>query len=84
MNGGNIIGEQTFGKGSVQLPHTLADNSQLRVTIAEWLTPNRRQIHGEGITPDLKVEMSFEDFEQGRDPQLDEAIRFLSEIALTE
>jgi carboxyl-terminal processing protease len=79
---GQIIGDQTFGKGSVQLPHTLADNSQLRVTVAEWLTPDRRQIHGEGITPDVTVEMSFEDVEQELDPQLDEAIKILSEVAV--
>ena len=78
---GKIMGEQTYGKGSVQLPHTLSDNSQLRVTVAEWLTPQLRQIHGEGIRPDLTVEMSLEDFEQGLDPQLDEAIKFLSNAA---
>ncbi len=74
---GTIIGEQTFGKGSVQIPHSLTDGSELRVTIAEWLTPARRQIHGEGITPDIVVEMTLEDFEQERDPQLEEAINFL-------
>lgn len=75
---GAIIGQQTFGKGSVQLPHTLSDNSQLRVTVAEWLTPLERQIHGVGISPDIAVEMDFEDFEQGLDPQLDEAVRYLN------
>jgi len=75
-----VIGQQTFGKGSVQLPHKLADGSELRVTIAEWLTPNNRQIHGEGITPDVEVEMTFDDFEQGNDPQRDEAIEYLSEL----
>ena len=74
---GTIIGEQTFGKGSVQIPHALSDGSELRVTIAEWLTPARRQIHGEGIAPDIVVEMTLEDFEQERDPQLEEAINFL-------
>ena len=74
-----IIGEQTFGKGSVQLPHGLADGSELRVTIAEWLTPSKRQIHGEGITPDIVVEMTIEDLEQERDPQLDKAIEVLSD-----
>lgn len=75
---GTIIGEQSFGKGSVQLPHTLTDGSELRVTIAEWLTPSGRQIHGEGITPDIVVEMTIEDIEAERDPQLAEAIKFLS------
>jgi len=79
VNRATIIGEQTFGKGSVQLPHRLSDGSELRVTIAEWLTPAGRQIHGEGITPDVVVEMTFEQFEQGLDPQLDEAVKFLSE-----
>ena len=74
-----IVGEQTFGKGSVQLPHRLSDGSELRVTIAEWLTPANRQIHGEGITPDISVEMTFDDFEQGLDPQLDEALEFLNQ-----
>ena len=75
---GTVIGEQTFGKGSVQLPHTLSDGSELRVTIAEWLTPASRQIHGEGIAPDVESEMTFEDFEAGLDPQLDAAIEFLT------
>ncbi len=75
---GTVIGEQTFGKGSVQLPHTLSDGSELRVTVAEWLTPSGRQIHEEGIAPDIQVEMTFEDVEAERDPQLDEAIEFLS------
>jgi len=74
-----VVGEQTFGKGSVQLPHRLSDGSELRVTIAEWLTPSGRQIHGEGIAPDINVEMTFEQFEQGLDPQLDEAIDVLTE-----
>jgi carboxyl-terminal processing protease len=74
-----IVGQRTFGKGSVHLPHNLSDGSELRVTIAEWLTPNNRQIHGEGITPDVEVDLTFEDFEQERDPQLDKAIELLSE-----
>jgi carboxyl-terminal processing protease len=76
-----IVGEQTFGKGSVQLPHRLSDGSELRVTIAEWLTPASRQIHGEGIAPDIAVEMTFDDLEQGLDPQLDEAVEFLSQAS---
>lgn len=74
-----VIGETTFGKGSVQLPHALSDGSELRVTIAEWLTPAGRQIHEEGIIPEIEVEMTIEDIEQERDPQLDRAIEFLKE-----
>jgi len=74
---GTIIGQQTFGKGSVQIPHRLKDGSELRVTIAEWLTPKARQIHQEGVTPDVTVEMTFEQFEQGLDPQLDKAVEYL-------
>lgn len=76
---GTIIGEQTFGKGTVQLPHKLSDGSELRVTVAEWLTPANRQIRNEGITPDIVVEMTVEDLEQELDPQLEEAIRVLSQ-----
>jgi carboxyl-terminal processing protease len=73
-----IIGEQTFGKGSVQLPHRLSDGSELRVTIAEWLTPSGRQIHGKGITPDIVVKIDFDADDPEADPQLAEAVRFLS------
>jgi carboxyl-terminal processing protease len=82
-----LIGDQTFGKGSVQLPHNLSDGSELRVTIAEWLTPAHRQIHGQGITPDILVEITPEDAEQQLDPQLEAAIEFLQEsekLPLTE
>ena len=76
---GVLIGEQTFGKGTVQVPHSLSDGSELRVTIAEWLTPNGNQISGEGIIPDIEVERTQEDYEAGRDPQLDRAVEYLSE-----
>lgn len=72
-----LIGETTFGKGSVQLPHTLSDGSLLRVTIARWLTPNGRLIHEQGLTPDIIVPMTPEDQEAGRDPQLNYAIKWI-------
>jgi carboxyl-terminal processing protease len=56
-----LIGERTLGKGSVQLPHTLSDGSELRVTIARWFTPDDRAIHGEGLTPDIEVLTPFTD-----------------------
>ncbi len=72
-----LVGEQTFGKGSVQRPFTLSDGSELRVTIARWFTPNNRAIHGEGLVPDIEVPLTEEDVEQGLDPQLDRAVEYL-------
>ena len=74
-----LIGEQSFGKGTVQLPHTLSDGSELRVTIAQWFTPNGSLIHKEGIVPDIVVERTQEDFLEDRDPQLDRALEYLLE-----
>jgi carboxyl-terminal processing protease len=74
---GVLIGEKTFGKGSVQLPNTLSDGSQLRVTIARWFTPKDRGIHGAGLEPDIKVPLTKEDAEARRDPQLDRAVEYL-------
>jgi len=74
---GILVGERTFGKGSVQLPHTLSDGSELRVTIARWFTPKGREIQGTGIFPDIEVEMTLEDLEAGRDPQLERAVEYL-------
>jgi carboxyl-terminal processing protease len=72
-----LIGEKTFGKGSVQIPHQLSNGAELRVTIARWFTPNDRAIHGEGLEPDITVELSAEDFEAELDPQLDRAAQYL-------
>lgn len=52
---GPLIGEKSFGKGSVQLIFDLADGSAVRVTVAKWLTPNRRELDGVGLTPDIAV-----------------------------
>lgn len=74
---GALVGEQSFGKGTVQLPHTLSDGSELRVTIAQWLTPNGDMIHKQGIVPDVVVERTQADFLDGLDPQLDRAVEYL-------
>ena len=70
---GLLIGDQTYGKGSVQNILPLSDGSSLHVTVAEWLTPNRRQINGKGLTPDIVIARTPEDIQAGRDPQLDRA-----------
>lgn len=74
---GVIIGEKTFGKGSVQELDILANGSSLRMTIAKWFTPLDRSIDEIGITPDREIKMTEEDFKQNRDPQLDEAVKYL-------
>jgi carboxyl-terminal processing protease len=77
-----IVGEKTFGKGSVQTIEDLKDGSVLKITIASWVTPNGLILNGNGIEPDYEVEITDEDLENDRDPQLDKAIEVLkSEIA---
>jgi carboxyl-terminal processing protease len=76
-----LVGTTTYGKGSVQTWIELEDNAGgVRVTIARWLTPDGRQISGEGLEPEYVVEMTQEDYEAGRDPQLDKAIEVLKDI----
>ena len=72
-----LIGEKTFGKGLVQLVYELSNGAELRVTKARWFTPNDRAIHGEGLDPDIVVEVTPEDVEAGLDPQLDRAVDYL-------
>jgi carboxyl-terminal processing protease len=69
-----IIGQQTFGKGSVQDYDEFTDGSSLKLTIAKWLTPKGRTIQGEGIKPDIDVQFTQEDQKEKRDPQLDRAL----------
>ncbi len=72
-----LVGEKTYGKGSVQQVYDLSDGSSVHITAAKWLTPNRRQIDGQGLMPDVQVSISEEDRSQGRDPQLERAIEYL-------
>lgn len=75
-----IIGEKTFGKGSVQEVQPLKDNSTLKITIAEWLTPSGKNINKEGISPDIEVEIKPEDFEAEKDPQMEKALETLKNL----
>lgn len=72
-----LIGEKTFGKGSVQLIYELSDDSRLHVTVAKWFTPDGNAIDGTGLTPDIEVPLTEDDRAAGRDPQLERAISFL-------
>jgi carboxyl-terminal processing protease len=70
----SLLGEKSFGKGSVQQPINLGDGSLLKVTVARWYTPSGKNIDKEGITPDTEVTISDEDIKAGRDPQLEAAL----------
>ena len=72
-----LIGTRTFGKGSVNHLRQLSDGSALYVTIGRWLTPNGRQIEGNGLTPDIPLEMTEEDVKNQKDPQLERAIEVM-------
>lgn len=72
-----LVGEKTFGKGSVQSVYDLSDGSSVHITHAQWFTPGRRAISGEGLMPDLQVSITEEDRNQGRDPQMKAAIEHL-------
>ena len=76
-----LIGERTFGKGSLQSIHELSDNSGVHVTIAHWLTPDRHEIQDAGLTPNVEVVPSQEALDRGEDPQLAAALEYLSDIA---
>ncbi len=76
-NRGKIVGEQTFGKGTVQDALELAGGSGLHITIAKWLTPKGNSINGTGIGPDVIVELTGEDREADRDPQLEKALEII-------
>lgn len=74
-----IIGTQTFGKGSVQELVELDRGSSLKVTVARWLTPEGTSISDGGLAPDIVVERTAEDRTAEKDPQLEEALKFLEE-----
>lgn len=73
-----LIGEQTFGKGSVQEYHELPDGSAVKITVARWLTPLGRSIDEAGIVPDQVVTYSLDETHADTDPQLEAAVDFLA------
>lgn len=72
-----VVGEQSFGKGTVQSYEEFEDGSALKLTVAEWLTPKKRAIDKNGITPDVIVKLTETDVENMKDPQLDKAMELL-------
>ena len=75
-----LIGEKTFGKGSVQELVNLKGESSLKVTVAKWLTPKKYSISESGLEPDYKVTLTEDDISKGKDPQLDKAVEVLETL----
>ncbi len=75
---GKLVGVTTYGKGSVQNWAELENNQgAVRITIARWITPNKRQINEVGLAPDYEVQITEADISAGKDPQLEKAIELL-------
>ncbi|HAU65736.1 MAG: Carboxyl-terminal protease [Candidatus Uhrbacteria bacterium GW2011_GWF2_39_13] len=72
-----VVGTQTFGKGSVQDYQQLPDGSSVKITTAEWYTPKGRTINKTGISPDVEVPYSLEEYKAGIDPQHDVALEII-------
>lgn len=72
-----LIGVKSFGKGSVQELASLREGASLKVTIAKWLTPSKKSIMNEGLEPDIKVEITKDDIENMKDPQLEKAMEVI-------
>lgn len=79
-SGIKLIGETTFGKGSVQEVEHLKDNSSVKYTVARWLTPSGHSIDETGLAPDIEVELTKEDIEEDLDPQLNKAIEIIRDL----
>lgn len=73
--GAELVGTRTFGKATVQNLEELSNQGGIRYTVAKYLTPNRRNIHGEGLTPDYVVEV----VDPQNDNQLEKALSLLQE-----
>jgi carboxyl-terminal processing protease len=76
-----LIGEPTYGKGSVQSIRQLSDGAALHITIATWFTPKHSEIEGKGLVPDFSVPLTEDDMKKGTDPQLNRAIDYLTKGA---
>ncbi len=73
-NFAKLIGEKSFGKGSVQELVDLPGGSAVKVTVAKWITPGGKNLNHDGLEPDVPVKLTEEDFNAGKDPQMDKAV----------
>ncbi len=72
-----LVGSKSFGKGSVQELIPITPDTSLKVTIARWITPNGTNLSDGGLDPNMKVELTKDDVDHAKDPQLDKAIELL-------
>lgn len=77
LKGIKILGESSFGKGTVQRVDDLPDGSGLHITSAKWLTPNGIWVHDKGLKPDIEIKLTEEDIKNNKDPYLDKALEIL-------
>ena len=72
-----LVGDQSFGKGSVQEVVDITSDTILKITVAKWLTPNGISISDKGLTPDYPIEITQQDLDAKKDPQMDKAVELL-------
>lgn len=78
-----LVGQKSYGKGSVQQPFTLSDGSEMKITIAKWYTPKDHGIDKIGISPDIEVKFLNEDYDKHYDRQFEEAKKILEDFIKT-
>ena len=80
LNNVQLVGKKSFGKGSVQELERLSNDSSLKITVANWLTPNGNLIQDEGLEVDMEVELTSEDIDAELDPQLEKALELVKDL----
>ena len=80
LNNVQLVGKKSFGKGSVQELERLSNDSSLKITVANWLTPNGNLIQDEGLEVDVEVELTSEDIDAEQDPQLEKALELVKDL----
>lgn len=77
--GATLVGKTSFGKGTMQSGYDMKDRSSVHITTAKWLTADKQWIHGVGLAPDVDVELTSQDINEGNDTQLNRALELAEE-----
>ena len=75
-----LVGDKTFGKGSVQELIDITKDTSLKITVAQWLTPKGTSLSKNGIVPDFVVKRTPKDFELGNDPQMEKTVEVINNL----